>query len=247
MTESLKKFVKYLYVYKIYGIFLYMQIYWFKKSRINLKGYGPIWLRPKSTDVEVFNQMFIYKQYSFFPVQGAVRTVVDLGGNNGLSALFFHRRYPDATIYVLEPDKSNFEALKKNTAGIDKIIAINKAIWKENGTVNLSSTESWAIRIDNEGANVAEAISMKSLMESYKIDQIDVLKIDIEGAEKEIFESSTDFLANTRNLTIELHDWMRPGCAEPFFRSLNNYSYKYNINHENTVITDLKPKTAYQS
>lgn len=242
MRESLKKFARYLYVYKFYGLVLYAQVFWFKKSTVTLKKYGKFYLRKGTLDGEVFTQMFVDRQYNI-GFDEDVKVVVDLGGNNGMSAIYFNKRFPKARIYVLEPDKENFKILQKHVAGIENIIPINKAIWKENGTVNLSSGESWAIRVDMEdGKNMAEAITMDSLMSTYGIDHIDILKIDIESGEKELFESSTSFLSKTRNVIIELHDWMRPGCAAPFFKSLAGYSYNYTTMHENTMILRLQAR-----
>ena len=120
---------------------------------------------------------------------------------------------------------------------------MNKAIWKENGIVNLDSGDSWTVKIDMEaGKNLADAITMDSLIASFNIIQVDLLKIDIESAEKEIFENAAGFLSKTKNMVIEFHDWLRPGCAQSFFTSLYNYNYRYAVNHENTLITDLELK-----
>jgi FkbM family methyltransferase len=245
MGEKLKKFARYVYVYNFYGVYLFIKIYWLKARTVNLKNYGKFYLRKGSMDDEIFTQMFIYKQYNI-GIQDP-KVIVDLGGNNGMSAVYFHKKYPDAKIYVLEPDKENYKALQRHIDGIENIVPLNKAIWKENGTVSLDSGESWAIRIDMiSGKNLAEAITMDILLSTYGIEQVDILKIDIESAEKELFEASTTFLKKTKNLIIELHDWMRPGCAAPFFRSLADYNYIYTVNHENTIILDLQPHNKQQ-
>ncbi len=49
-------------------------------------------------------------------------------------------------------------------------------------------------------------------MEETQVHSIDILKVDIEGAEKEVFESS-DWMGSVRCLAIELHDWIKPGCS----------------------------------
>ena len=239
MEKKLKKLARYFYRYKFYGFWLYVQIYCLKKKKIKLKGYQNFYFRKNSSDAEVFTQMFIYRQYEM-KVSGAVKTIIDLGGNNGMSAVYFHRQYPEAMIYVLEPDKENFELLKKHTEGLKRIVCLNKAIWKQNGFVNMDLADCWALKIDVEkGTHRVEAITMEVLINDYQIKQIDLLKIDIESSEKEIFESSIEFLSLTRNLIIELHDWIKPGCAKSFFKALSMFSYTYTINRENTEITNL--------
>jgi hypothetical protein len=54
---------------------------------------------------------------------------------------------------------------------------------------------------------------MATLMKQMQIEAIDIAKVDIEGAEIEVFESS-DWMKNVRCLMIELHDRFRPGCSE---------------------------------
>jgi FkbM family methyltransferase len=243
VKEKLKKFLRFAQAYRFYGIYLFAKIHWFGSSSVKLRKYGTIYLRKKTYDAEVFDQVFISRQYNF-DIKEEVKVIVDLGGNNGMSALFFHKKYPHAIIYVLEPDKDNFAALKKQTAGIDNIISFNKAIWKEDGTVSLDSGDSWAIKIDlQSGKNLVESITMNTLMSSCQIANIDLLKIDIEGAEKELFENDTSFLSSTRIMVIELHDWMKKGCAKSFFRALNNYDYDYAGIHENALITNLRLAT----
>lgn len=243
MNGHLKLFARYLQSYNLYGIYLYILIYWFKKARIELPNYGLINIRPNTFDAEIFTQMFIYKQYDF-AIQGEVNIIIDLGANNGMSALFFHNKYPSAMIYALEPDKKNFETLQENVQNIKQIIPINKAVWKEDGYVNLDSGDSWTVKVDMElGTNSVESITMDTLMLMYQIKQIDLLKIDIETAEKELFEGKTDFLTSVRNIVIELHDWLKPGCSQSFFKSVYNFQYKYAINIENTIITDLQLKS----
>jgi FkbM family methyltransferase len=240
MAEKLKILARYLYAYKVYGLYLYVLVYWLKRSKIKLPGYGIINIRHNTFDVKIFNQMFIYRQYNF-EIAGDIKVIFDLGANNGMSALFFHKKYPNATIYALEPEASNFAAFQTNTKGITSIIGINKAIWKSDGLVNLDSGDSWAVKVDMvSGTNTVESVTMDSLISTYQIKQIDLLKIDIETAEKELFEASTQFLTVTRNLLIELHDWLRPGCSQAFFRALYNYRYQYAVNIENTIITDLQ-------
>lgn len=243
MKKKLKLFARYLQAYKLYGMYLYILIYWFKKKTIELRKYGTIHIRRNTFDSEIFTQMFIYKQYDF-AIQGEVKSIVDLGANNGMSALFFHAKYPTAIIYAIEPDKKNFEALKINVQNIKQIIPINKAIWKDDGYVNLDSGDSWTVRVDMEsGINTVESITMDTLILKYQLKQIDLLKIDIETAEKELFDGKTDFLEVVKNLVIELHDWLKPGCSQSFFRSVYNFQYNYSINIENTIITNLQFKS----
>mgnify|MGYP000361339186 CR=1 FL=1 len=55
----------------------------------------------------------------------------------------------------------------------------------------------------------------------------DLLKIDIEGAEKELFSENTDYwLGKVNMIIIELHDWMRKDCSKNFYSAIKKYKYK---------------------
>jgi hypothetical protein len=64
-------------------------------------------------------------------------------------------------------------------------------------------------------------------MKEYTIDKIDVLKIDIEGSEKEVFENSSQWINLVNVFFIELHDRMKDGCAKSFFNAIGHINYKF--------------------
>ena len=59
-----------------------------------------------------------------------------------------------------------------------------------------------------------DAITINDIISTYDLTRIDILKLDIEGAEIELFESNTDWLEKVNCMVIELHDRIRPGCME---------------------------------
>ncbi|GHT40273.1 hypothetical protein FACS189443_0370 [Planctomycetales bacterium] len=64
-------------------------------------------------------------------------------------------------------------------------------------------------------------------MQDYNIKNIDVLKIDVEGSEKEIFENSDEWIDFVNVFLIELHDRIKPGCAKAFFNAINRFNYVF--------------------
>ena len=54
---------------------------------------------------------------------------------------------------------------------------------------------------------------------------IDILKIDVEGAERAIFERKPAWLSRVRALLIETHDQFVPGCSQAVFDALSSYQY----------------------
>jgi len=212
------------------GLYLIIQLKIFKKEYINLKNYGTIHLRQNSSDIGIFNQIFIEKEYniklSFEP-----KFIVDAGANIGLTSLFFAQKFPLAKIVSLEPEMENFKNLKFNTKNWLEVIPLNKALWSKDATISLiksSSYDSHTVSVPNNVSETVEAISLSSLITEYNPPRIDILKIDIEGAEKEVFDSEVkDWLPKIKILVVELHDRFKPGCSKSLFKAL--YDYKYNM------------------
>lgn len=74
------------------------------------------------------------------------------------------------------------------------------------------------------------------IMEQQGKSQIDLLKLDIEGAELELFaEDYQHWLSNTQILMIELHDWFRKGCSKSFFSALLHYDFSITPKGENFI------------
>ena len=79
-------------------------------------------------------------------------------------------------------------------------------------------------------------ITIDEIMKILNVKKIDILKIDIEGAEHELFKNNYDtWLPNTRCLIIELHDRMRNRSSQNFFKAISKYDFSYSHQGENLV------------
>ncbi len=132
--------------------------------------------------------------------------ILDCGANIGLSAIYLKSICPTATLELFEPDSRNFELLTKNinSCHIQNVVLHNKAIWKENTTLQFQNKGTLASRIDNlnsgESTSV-EAVRLKDFMNK----EIDFLKIDIEGAEYPVVKDIEEKLYLVKNLFLEYH------------------------------------------
>ncbi len=211
---------------------------------------SPIYLRKKTSDIPTFHQIFTFKDYDinldFTPVN-----IIDAGANIGLAAVFFATKFPSATIVCVEPEKSNFGMIEKNTAGYSNIHPLKRAISNvtdlslnvvDSGGGNWSfTTQSTENTITGKVIDKVETISIGKIMSENKFDSIDILKIDIEGAEKELFESNYEaWLPRTRCLIIELHDGMKVGCSKSFFNAISKYDFSYKQRGENLIFINTK-------
>jgi FkbM family methyltransferase len=221
------------------GFKLFYQLYIAEAEKIYLKNYGAIHLRKGKCDVGTFNQIFLEKEYdvdfSFEP-----KLIIDAGANIGLTTLFFSHKYSSATIISIEPETENFKYLQKNTFGFANVISLNKAIWINDGRIFLvksNSYDSHSVTELEESPDSVESIMISTILEDYNIEIVDILKIDIEGAEREIFAGNFQaWLPKIRTLVIELHDRFKPGCSMSLFKALNGYNYSLSIRGELLII-----------
>jgi FkbM family methyltransferase len=200
----------------------------------------PIYLRKQSSDVDTFYQIYYYKGYDIkFAFEPKI--IVDCGANVGLATVYFKNQYPNATIISVEPEQSNFDMLVKNTAPYKDIHRLRMGIW--NKTTNLKIHDNgighWGFiteEVDYEDKDTVKAISIDGIMEKYGLDHIDVLKIDIETSEKELFEKNFEkWLPKVKVLLIELHDHTKEGCTRSFFKAMVNYRFTMRYKGENVI------------
>ena len=183
---------------------------------INVKIGGrsrPISLRQDAGDLFIFYEVFAMESYRIEDSvidPASVRTIIDCGANIGITALYLAARYPNARIYSIEPDPSNFAMLKLNAASEPRITPINAAVVGQNtGPVFLSQDRpAWGNSISQSqgaGATVeVEAITIGELCERHGLAHVDLLKVDIEGAEEPLF-AHPHFLPKVGFIVIELH------------------------------------------
>jgi FkbM family methyltransferase len=181
---------------------------------INLKigeGYNTsVSLRTFGGDIFILYEVFMLGSYDI-PVSmlppSEVETIVDCGANIGITSLFFASRYPRARIFSIEPHPDNFKLLKRNVESEKRIVPINAAVVGEaKGKIFFSTNEpAWGNKITQDvGGIEVQAISISQLFERYGLDRIDVLKVDVEGAEEDIF-AHAEFLPQVTLGIIELH------------------------------------------
>jgi len=154
------------------------------------------------------------KQYDPGVPDFSPRMIVDAGAHIGMASISFACRYPRATIIAVEPEPSNFAVLLRNVAPYKKIVPVKAALWKEDGEVCLGASDvhpKGAFQIVEHGQIQVRAVTVRTLMRELRIPSIDLLKLDIEGAEKEVFESC-DWIESVRTIALELHDRVKPGC-----------------------------------
>lgn len=159
----------------------------------------------------------VWSHYEKIATNG-IPLILDLGANVGISARFFSSAYKDATIIAIEPSSQNFKLLTQNCLGQKNIRPTQGAIGSASGTVSLFDPGNGnnAFRTFGDVSKLIEVIplySIGSILEREPGLTPFIVKIDIEGAERELFSSNTDWVDLFKVIVVETHDWMLPGEA----------------------------------
>ena len=184
---------------------------------VPLQSAHPVYLRIDTSDFCAYRDVLIFGTKSYDPGMPDFNpnTIVDAGAHIGMASISFALKYPTARIIAIEPEPSNFAALLRNIAPYKMITPIQAALWREDGEVALGASNAHpkgAFQIVENSPQRVRAITMETAMRETGIDSIDLLKVDVEGAEIELFESCP-WISNVQVVAIELHDRIRPGCS----------------------------------
>ena len=164
-----------------------------------------------------------------FAPEGKIN-VIDAGANIGLFALLVKNRYPDADVYLIEPDKDNYMLLKKNMSKLSGIHLFEAGLWYKDAYLEIINPEAtdWSKRVaevsDGEGIH---AVTIDDIIEENNIDDISVVKMDIEGSEYYVFKyGSEKWIKRSRSIVIETHDKYVKGTDELVNETMekNNFS-----------------------
>lgn len=203
-----------------------------KVESVNVKVHGQkIRVRTRTHDLKValeslgaeYSELATYVSADFSGV------IIDAGGYIGSAALQFGRMFPKATVVSIEASSKNFALLSRNVEGYDNIITLHRALSKNSkDEVSLKDrgTGEWGFTVlslgpsdsatDKGSLEKVTTISISDIKEMFPGKNIGVIKLDIEGAEKELFESDDADLKSIPVVVVELHDKIIPGCKVAF-------------------------------
>jgi FkbM family methyltransferase len=152
--------------------------------------------------------------------------------------LYWKQQFPDAEIVAFEPDPVAYEALSQNVKShnLKKVNTIKKGVWKKEGTLKFSSEGSTAGRLEDISKiastdRPSDTISVPTArLRNYLNEDVDLLKIDIEGAEYEVIKDCADLLLNVKNIFVEYHSFSgKPQNLSGILRFLSNSGFRYHI------------------
>jgi FkbM family methyltransferase len=179
--------------------------------------------------------------YREIVASGLQPLIIDCGANIGASVAWFSARYPEAHIIAVEPAAENFALLRRNCAGLDVDLRL----------AGISSTDGRAYLDNPTGAHMGarttheprgveiDLVSVGSLLASKPNTAYApfLLKVDIEGAEKDLFDGDNDAINRFPLIIVEPHDWLMPGqhTSQEFFRFHAATGREFCMKHENVA------------
>jgi FkbM family methyltransferase len=188
-----------------------------------------VYVRWDSSDPEVFRQIFIDRQYSYFDHVEHIGLVIDCGANVGYSAAYFLSTHPAGEVIAVEPDPTNFATLRPNLSAYGhRVTLLQAGIWSHKTRLCLSQEayrdgRDWTRQVTPCGDNAEgsfEGIDISSILASSGYDRVSLLKMDIEGAEAVVFSApDLSWLEKVDAIAIELHDDSVFGNASEVFHA----------------------------
>jgi len=208
---------------------------------------GPVYARAGSSDRRVFRQVLLNLEYDCFPSVREPGLIVDCGANVGYASVFFLGRYPSAHVIAIEPDPDNFALLRRNTAPYgERATIIQSGVWSHATGLTIRRGEfgdgrEWATQVVETPRGQTpdiQAVDLGGILLTSGFPRIDILKVDIERAEIELFGHGTErWLDRVGNLAIELHD---EECEKILFRAVQGWGYTMSHHGELTVLEGLR-------
>lgn len=203
-----------------------------------------------SSDRDVFHQIFVFEEYKDIQLDQP-KLIVDLGANVGYSSAYFLAKFPTAQVVSLEPEATNWQMCMENLKAFGaRAKVIHGAIWPERTQLSVRTGEfgdgrEWATQVrpasgDTSAAEMVPAYDLPAILDLCPTKEIDLLKVDIEGSEEQLFSRGAEkWLPHVRNICIELHN---DACKRAFKAALHDYEYESSVSGELTICTNLSPR-----
>jgi FkbM family methyltransferase len=214
-------------------------------------------LREATSDWLTFDQIFVNEDYNLrqlkrypeieglynkFSAEGTP-LILDLGANIGLSSVYFSHIWPASKIVAVEPSDDNFAILKQNTQADQRIEAILAGVASTETKLALNdpTVEKNAFTTKTLGADAVDGIdgvTVNGILNRYPASKgfrPFIIKIDIEGAEEELFSQNIDWISEFPVLMIEMHDWLYPGkgTSRAFLQAISKLDRDFVYLNEN--------------
>src|SRR5262249_25209358 len=207
-------------------------------GRITLAGYR-IGYTDLLTLCPQWHDIFVERSLSFHTESPAPR-ILDCGANVGLASLFFKSLYPGAVITAFEADPSIARVLAENLAAnaANDVRVVSAAVWTREGTLTFSAdgADAGSVAASHHDPAVRRIDVPSVRLRDYLDEAVDLLKLDIEGAEAEVLADCAGALGRVRAILLEVHE-LDPLCrrSADVRRLLTQERFAYAVTHVTPV------------
>lgn len=190
-------------------------------------------LRLGTSDLDVFEEIFLDRALECgLELNGEL--IIDGGAYVGFSTAYFALRYPGSQIAAVELEANNYSQLLGNCAGFRNVVPIRAGIWDRDCKLSVvdPGRKNWGYQArETTGpaggeAQSVDALTVEAIMERFRVNEVGILKLDIEGAEQQVFARSAGWIRRVKCLIVELHDDVNPGCSEAFSSAIDGIGGK---------------------
>ncbi|MFD2937214.1 FkbM family methyltransferase [Spirosoma flavum] len=178
-----------------------------------------------------YREIFVDEFYRFFTTNQHP-VIFDCGTNVGTSVVYFRQVYPNARILAFEADQHISETLQENLRRnqISGVEVITKAVWTNDEGILFGSDQADSASIFSQtDRKFVPSVRLRDIL--LRETRIDMLKMDIEGAETAVLTDCRDALAHVQNLFVEFHAYLgHPQTLSDVVRVLEESGFRYYIN-----------------
>lgn len=217
------------------------------------KAFFTIHSRSRSDSITA-NQIFVQEDYSITGLKrneeikksyhdilkrGKRPLIIDCGCNIGVSSLYFSKIFPESSIFGLDPDQGNVNSATTLCSSRDNIRIVQAAIGSESGFSEIidpsSDSNKFEIKENPEGS--IPMVTIPSIIKDHPEHEVFIVKVDIEGFERELFSKNTDWVDQTYLMFVEPHDWMFPKqrTTEPFLHVISKRNRDLILSNDNVI------------
>jgi FkbM family methyltransferase len=208
---------------------------------------GTLSLREVGSDILTFDE--VIRQQVYKNILSRLKrcdTVIDLGANIGLATLYFAAHYPSCRLFAVEPNPHSYQIL---TANLRKLVdtgrcrTVQAAVWGgekvlvadcSQASEHYSAFKMKASNAEDGSQGTAMGLPIQKIIEQSGFKRIDLLKVDIEGAEVELFKSELSWLHEVTSIAIEFHGDSRSECR--FDEIMRDYHFDIHDQDPHTVV-----------
>jgi len=193
-----------------------------------------------SADKGVISHFFYPGVRIFDTPECPVRLIVDAGANTGMETIRMRHFHPGARVLAIEADRGNYSVLEKNAAE-DKgwVETLLHGLWSSNEPLRVlpgTTNEAFSVRPAKAGETAdIEAITMNTVLARLG-GEIDILKMDIEGTEYELFAKDAEWVKHVKAFIFECPDADHAGATAQIFRTLDGLEFDAAVSGECIVL-----------